>query len=56
MLGADAGVEAGALAVLSVAVEGSFFSAGAALFPDSDAPLEPVSDPASDAGAELLAA
>jgi len=46
VLGAGAGVAAGALAVLSPAVEGVLASAAAAPLPDSD--------PASAAGALLL--
>jgi hypothetical protein len=47
-----AGVEAGALGVLSLAADGALASAGAAGFPDSD----PVPEADSEAGTELFAA
>jgi hypothetical protein len=47
-----AGVEAGALGVLSLAADGALASDEAAGFPDSD----PASEADSEAGAELFAA
>jgi hypothetical protein len=49
------GAAAGALAVLSLGLEGALVSF-AASFPDSDAHLDPESDPESAAGSLLLAA